>query len=130
MITWSGKAVQLAPRFDIEYTPNSFSWSASPDTGVEFSSTNVETPTVTITKTTNNPSVVTLTLTVDDGNGPIQDSITVDVYDTACKATIAAGKKANNPTDIDGNCVTNLVDFAELVLTWLEDRALTAAEPK
>lgn len=125
MITWSGQPVALSPRYDIGYTPVSWAWSADPETGVVFSATDVESPTVTITKTTDNPSAVTLTLTTNDGTGPEQDSLTVDVYDTACQATISTGLAAENPTDFDMNCVTNLADLAIMAARWLQEHELS-----
>jgi hypothetical protein len=51
MITWSGKAVQLAPTVDYEgKSALTYLWSADPNEGVVFSATDVNNPTVTITK--------------------------------------------------------------------------------
>jgi len=36
------------------------------------------------------------------------------------------GQTVIDPTDFDGNCITNFKDFAELVAAWLVDYALTA----
>ena len=88
-------------------------------------SANIESPTVTITKATANPSVVTITLDVDGPDGPEEDNMTLDVYDTACKAAIGMGLSADNPTDIDGNCITDLRDYAILAVAWLENVKLT-----
>lgn len=125
MITWSGQPVQLDA--NVGDPPATYAWSADPDAGVVFSNPNIEAPTVTITKVTGNPSVVTLTLVVDD---LYEGTMTIDVYDDACKAAIGKGLAADNPTDLSGDCVTGLEDFAVLASTWLNDNALTAAQPK
>jgi hypothetical protein len=78
------------------------------------------------------PGMVTveLTLAVGDGaNDPLEDTMTIDVYDDACKAAIGAGLDPIEPTDLDGNCITNLADFAVLALDWLDDYALTEPVP-
>ena len=89
-------------------------------------------------KLTANPGVpfpvvhtVTLTLAVsDEGNPtPVTDSMTIDVYDDACKAAIGAGATYDE-TDIDKNCITDLKDLAALLAEWLVDNALTTPEPK
>jgi len=126
MITWSGEEVQLDPNVGYGYLPTNFAWSADPDAGVVFSNPNVEAPTVTITKVTDNPSVVTLRVVVDD---EYEDTMTIDVYDDACKATIGAGLAADNPTDFDENCITGFGDIAEMAKKWLIDNALTEAVP-
>ena len=53
------------------------------------------------------------------------DTMTIDVYDTACKAAIGKGLAADNPTDFDGNCITGLEDLAEVATKWLNDTRLT-----
>ena len=128
MITWSGQAVELDATVEDNSVPGlTYAWSADPDTGVLFSATDVEDPTVTITKATDNPSTVTLTLVFDDGTILVQDTMTIDVYDDACKATLGAGKRADNPTDIVGDdCITNFEDFAAMAKKWLVDKSLTA----
>ncbi len=129
MITWSGQAVELDATVE---TAGTYTWSADPDTGVLFSATDVEDPTVTITKAAGDAITVTLTLVFDDGlTVPVQDTMTIDVYDDACKATLGAGKRADNPTDIAGDdCITNLEDFAVMAAKWLNDTGLTAPVPK
>ena len=128
MITWSGKAVQMNPSFNGGFSATSFAWTAEPVTGVAFTpNANVESPTVTVTKATANPSVVTIMLDVDGPDGPEEDTMTLDVYDTACKAAIGKGLSANHPTDIDGNCITDFRDFAILSVTWLDNDTLTGA---
>ena len=51
MISWSGQPVQLDPNVvNNNVTPLTYLWSADPDDGVVFSATDIEAPTVTITK--------------------------------------------------------------------------------
>lgn len=131
MVTWSGEQVQLDAAVQADVTVSSYSWSASPADGVVFSATDVEDPTVTITKATENPSTVVVTLTVDDGeNPPVSSSVSINVYDDACKATIAKGLNAANPTDLNGDCTTNLADFAELAAKWLDGGILASPQHK
>ena len=132
MITWSGEPVELDATIEEGVTVVSYAWSAVPDAGVVFDPNEfVEDPTVTITKATANPSTVKLTLAVDDGiNPPERDIMTIDVYDTACKAAIGKGLAAENPTDLDANCITDVKDLATLLAEWLNDTGLTAPEPK
>jgi hypothetical protein len=87
-----------------------------------------------------------LTLAVnDESNPPVEDTMTIDVYDDACKAAIGAGA-TYDPSDTDKNCITdvkdlgalttswpvssNLEDYAALAAKWLVDYALTAPVPK
>ena len=75
--------------------------------------------------------VVELTLAVTLGDlDPVKDSMTIDVYDDACLAAIGKGLAANNPTDLDGDCVTGLADFAVLAEKWLSDNGLAVPQPK
>ena len=60
---------------------------------------------------------VTLTLVVNDEN---KDTLTIDVYDDACKAArIGMDLAADNAGDFDGNCITDPNDLAELATKWL-----------
>ena len=125
MITWSGEPVELDATVQDGVTVVSYGWSADPNDGVVFSDETVEDPTVTITKDTDNPSTVRLTLTVNDGvNPPVTDSIRIDVYDDACLAAIGKGLAADNPGDFDGNCITGLGDLAVMATKWLNDTGL------
>ena len=138
MITWSGKAVTLDPNITegagSPWTNLTYAWSADPNDGVEFDpNAYVEGPTVTITKATDDPSTVTLTLAVNnEGRAlpPVQDSMTIDVYDDACLATKAAGQAVIDPTDLDENCITAFGDFAVMATTWLDDYTLTGPVAK
>ena len=131
MITWSGRAVQLDATVQDGVTVVSYAWKADPNDGVVFDSNSIEYPTVTITKATDNPSTVTLRLTVDDGeNPPVTDAVRINVYDDACLAAKAAGLGADNPGDFDGNCITGFEDLAEAAAKWLTGNALTAPVAK
>ena len=129
-ITWSGQPVQLvATVIDDGESALTHAWSATPDDGVVFvPGDNVENPTVTITKDTGDPSTVTLTLAVnDEGNPtPVTDSMTIDVYDDACKAArIGIGLAEYYPADFNGNCITDLEDLAVMAAKWLDNTGLT-----
>jgi len=128
-ITWSGEPVLMDPNIVYYSDPPAaltYTWSGDPAGGVVFSDETVETPTVTITKATANPSTVTLTLAVHDGVHPtVQDTMTIDVYDDACLAAIGKGLAADNPGDFDGNCVTGLEDLAVMATKWLTNKGLT-----
>jgi hypothetical protein len=136
MTTWSGQEVQLDPNIvnndtEVPQRTLSYLWSAEPVDGVVFSDDAAEAPIVTITKATANPSAVTLTLAVTlEGEKPVEDTMTIDVYDDSCEAAKGIGAVEFDPTDIDENCITNLADFAELAATWLVDYILTAPVPK
>ncbi|UCG49340.1 MAG: hypothetical protein JSU94_08400, partial [Phycisphaerales bacterium] len=56
---------------------------------------------------------------------PVKDTMTVDVYDDSCLAAMDLGLAVIDPTDIDGDCITNFTDFALMAVTWLDDYALT-----
>lgn len=124
MITWSGEGVDLAPSYSEGFMPSFWTWSAEPADGVEFyPNAYVENPTVTITKATDNPSTVTLTLSANDGIGPVTDTMTIDVYDDACKATVAVGGVLD-PADINADCIVNIKDLALMAETWFVDISL------
>jgi len=132
VITWSGQGVPLDPnvveKAGSDWTYLTYAWSANPDDGVEFSYPNALAPTVTITKATDNPSIVTLTLAVNNEGRlepAVEDTMTIDVYDDSCLAAKAAGTVELDPTDFDGNCITNFEDFAVMATTWLYDYTLT-----
>jgi hypothetical protein len=138
-VTWSGEPVVLD---DVVVTNNlpsalTYAWTASPSAGVVFtpndggdgSTSSVESPTVTITKATTNPSVVTFTLAVNNegsGNPDEIDTMRIDVYDNSCLAADDVGTVIFDPTDFNDDCLTNLNDIAEVAFNWLVDYALTA----
>jgi hypothetical protein len=128
MITWSDQPVQLNPNVISDLT---YAWSADPDDGVVFSDPTALAPTVTITKVTDNPSAVTLTLIVHGGLNLLEgDTVMIDVYDDACKAAIGKGLAADNPGDFDGDCITGFEDLAVMATKWLNDTGLTGPIPK
>jgi hypothetical protein len=136
MVTWSGEPVQLAPTV-VNNHPTAdltYAWSADPVDGVAFSAADVEAPIVTITKTTENPSIVTLTLSVNNvGQSPDQaqhDTVTIDVYDDACAATKAVAPEMLDPTDLNDDCMTDLQDLIVMAQTWLVDYAPTGPIPQ
>ncbi|UCG48788.1 MAG: hypothetical protein JSU94_03220, partial [Phycisphaerales bacterium] len=126
MITWSGQPVQLDPNIPADGAPAlTYAWTADPADGVVFSDPAALAPTVTITKATDNPSPVNVKLTVTGGLNPVEgDTITIYVYDDACKAAIGAGAAAGHPTDLDGNCITDLKDFSIMATKWLNNTGL------
>ncbi len=58
------------------------------------------------------PLTVTVTFGVNDVINPaaVTDTMTIDVYDTPCRAAIAAGPL--DPADFDKNCIVDLADLA------------------
>lgn len=135
MISWSGEPVELSSSVvDDGKSEITYSWSVDPNTGVVLTevpddgddlTSNAANPTVTITKATNNPSIVTLTFAVHDAGNPetiVEDSMRIDLYDDACKAAIAAGQLLAG--DLDADCITSLSDFAIMAETWLIDTSL------
>jgi len=133
-VTWSGEPVTLN---DVAVTNNdtgagdlTLAWSAEAVAGVDvdFIDASVQEPTVTITKSapTDTATAVTLTLTVtQSGKEPVESSMTIDVYDDACKAALGAGTATIKPADFNANCVTGLEDLAEMASDWLVDFTLT-----
>lgn len=136
-VTWSGAPVTLD---DVVVVNNSdpvtalvYSWSADPADGVVFSASDVESPTVTITKATDNPSVVTLTLGVtnEGSESPaVEDTMTIDVFGDACQAALASGAIEFDATDFNSDCITDIVDLAELASKWLDDYTISAPAVK
>ena len=132
-VTWSGAAVTLD---DVVVVNNSdpvtglvYLWTADPADGVLFSATDVEAPMVTINKATDNPSVVTLTLSVtnvDSTAAIVEDTMTIDVYDDACQAAKASGAVVFDATDFNGDCITDIFDLAILASKWLDDYTIAA----
>jgi len=136
-ITWSGEPVimdpNIAEREGSDWTNLTYKWTAVPDTGVVISNDQIAAPTVTITKATDNPSTVALVLEVNNAGRAepgVKNAVMIDVYDTGCKSAIGKGLSAEHPTDIDGNCITDIADFAELALQWLNSEVLAGALKK
>jgi alpha-galactosidase len=69
-----------------------------------------------------NATTVTLTLAVNDETNttPVTDTMTIDVYATACIASrFGLGGAEDNPGDLDADCDTDLQDFAAFAAAWL-----------
>ena len=149
MISWSGEPVILAPDVtnnDPKGADLTYHWSAeNPDPNnitivfapavnpADPNTSNVEAPTVTIANATDNPSVVTLTLAVNNVGRlepPVEETMTIDVYDDACEAAKGVGPVAFGPGDFNADCITDLADFAELAAAWLYDYTIIAPEPQ
>ncbi len=139
-ISWSGNPVDpiavITEKEPEEWTNLTYLWTAVAPAGVtvEFDpvSADVIDPTITITKDPGDAATVTLTLAVS-GEGkpePVKGIMTIDVYDDACLAKIAAGQEALDPGDITGDCITNIEDIAVMALTWFGEYALTVPVPK
>ena len=78
-------------------------------------------------------STVELTLAVNDefNPTPVTDSMTIDVYDTACLAArFGLAQAAVYPGDLDEDCDTDLADLAAVAEKWLSDTGLTEPVPK
>jgi len=74
---------------------------------------------VKLTATSPTPDLLTVTLTLVV-NDELEDTMTIDVYDDACKAAIIGkGLTADNTGDFNGNCITDPNDLAELAAKWL-----------
>ena len=127
-ITWSGTTgqIQLDASVDDDGEPT-LTWSADPATGVVFDPNEfVEDPAVIITKVTDNPSVVTLTLSAQDAVSSDEDTMTIKVYDTACLAAIGEGEEYDRG-DFDADCDTDLEDYAAIAEEWLVYNELTTS---
>jgi hypothetical protein len=73
------------------------------------------------------PFTYTLKLDIDGKYA----TMTIDVYEDACQmARIGEGKAADNPGDVDGNCITDFKDVALMAILWLTDSKLTSPTPK
>ena len=106
-----------------------WTWAADPNTSIVITEDgtipdDTATPeaVVVITKDTDNPSFVVLTLTVTRPGSPtISDTMVIEVYDEACKMGLAMDMwwVEYDPSDINTDCITTLEDFAVMALTWL-----------
>ena len=142
MISWSGASIDLDATVQEGVTVTSYTWSAissDPTMAVTFdppvnpadpNMSNVEDPTVTITKGPGDASDVLLNRKVEDGvNPPVIDVVRIEVHDDACKAT-RLGLGQVDPIDLVEDCIINLDDMAALVTTWLDDNSLTTPVTK
>lgn len=144
MMTWSAKPVPMvAPTFDDDNKSTvTYLWTADAasvadsDLVIDISDPAAANPTVTITDNKADRGMVTVTLTVvvsDEYNAgnenPASGSLTIDIYDDACHmAHDGEGKSAQ--TDFNGDCITNLEDFAKMVAAWLDDYKSSGPLPK
>ncbi len=93
----------------------SYAWSAS-SPNIQFSNPAVEDPIVTVLN--NAIGTFTLTLTVNDGFAQVSDTVQLTTFNPSCQQIISV-HGLRLPMDLDGNCVVNLGDFAELAANWL-----------
>jgi hypothetical protein len=138
-VTWSGQEVQLAAASidDDAVSALTIAWSADPNDGVVFtpndggdgSTSSAENPTVTITKVTDNPSVVTLTLSAQDAVSSDEDTMTIKVYDNSCLAAIGEGLEYDSG-DFDVDCDTDIEDYAAMAEEWLVYKELATSVVK
>jgi len=71
---------------------------------------------------------VKMTLTVEEvSTGKAASGYaSIDVYDDACLASLAADPELDlDLGDLDADCITNLKDFAKLATSWLDDYSST-----
>jgi hypothetical protein len=142
MITWVGEPVILAPTVDVpagsDWTDLTYAWTAEGPAGVTVTfdpvdpvAANDPTPTVTITKPLDDTeAIVTLTLSVNNAGRlapPIADTMRVFVYDDDCKMAKNGLGTPVPATDFNADCITDLLDFAEMASAWLVDYAATVA---
>ena len=135
MVTWSGESVALDPDVvnndtTIPQGTLTYEWNAESsdpnNTTVLFDPDEfAEAPMVTVIKTSDDPVAVKLTLAVTlEGVDTVSGTMTIDVYDDACKASSGNGHEYA-ATDFDGDCITTLGDFAVMAEAWLVDYTLT-----
>jgi hypothetical protein len=137
-VTWSGADVTVTDVNVVDHsdpvTALTYLWTADPVDGVVFDSNSIESPTITITKVTTNPSVVTLTLAVNNvgsSSPDVIDTMQIKVYDDSCEAAKGIGTAISfDPTDLNQDCITNLEDFAEVAAAWLDNYTLTGPTAK
>ena len=142
MITWSGQVVQLdATVVDDGESTVTYAWTADaasladPNLTITITNADQEDATVTITKTVPTGGAVTVTLTLgvsDEYNmTPLEDTLTIDVYDDACQAAVVGlSLDADNPLDYNKDCIANLEDAAVMASKWAVDNSLTEAIAK
>ena len=140
MVSWSDQSTQLSPVVDAAGSILEYTWTANPADGVVFtpndggdgSTSSVEAPTVTITKPAGEMETFTLTFSVSDGvDMPVRDTMKVKVYDDSCKAArLGMSLAENNITDLNGDCISSLEDFAAIALKWLNNTGLASPQHK
>jgi len=150
MITWLGEPVALDPNVvNKVYSELTFAWSSvSPDPNVvvvfdpavdpaDPNTSNIEAPIVTITLVEGEvaalPITVRLTLAVNNvgsGKTDVTNTMKIDVYADSCLAAQAVAPVEFDPADLNQDCITDLIDFAEMAATWLNDHALSGPVAK
>ncbi|MCF7957627.1 MAG: hypothetical protein K9M57_04180, partial [Phycisphaerae bacterium] len=71
-----------------------------------------------------------LAVTLED-EATVYDTVVIDVYDNACLAAAGADPAFKlDLGDINGDCITNLEDFAKLAAEWLVDYKATGPVAK
>ncbi len=68
---------------------------------------------------------VTLTLTVQDATSSDEDTMKIEVYDTACLAAIGEEGEEIDTGDFDADCDTDIEDYAAIAEEWLVYKELT-----
>ncbi|MHC4323567.1 MAG: hypothetical protein ACYSUX_04765 [Planctomycetota bacterium] len=143
MITWSGEPVTLNATVTNNTDPVTdltYFWTVDTASLVDTNLTIVitgadqEDMTVQVTKTfdTDDATVVTMILAgnnVGSGKDDVIDTVTIDVYDNACKAANADGMHNYDSTDLNKDCITDFEDFAIMATAWLYDYTITEAQP-
>jgi hypothetical protein len=137
-MTWSDNPVTLdATITDIGISKVTYGWTAEPngigdpDLTVDFVATD-KSPVVKITNNTGSKVRVTMTLTAfDDANPEVAEaSVEIDVYNDACHMA-KQGEKITIPLgDVNKDCITDLLDLAEMAVTWLDDYKSTGSMPR
>ena len=132
-VTWSGEPVTLdatvTEQPGTDWTNLTYDWTADPADGVVIiPNPDPADPTVTITKAapTGDATVVMLTLAVgSEGKEPREASVSIYVYDDACKAAVGTGLAEIDPSDFNADCITNIKDVAMMAAEWLVDYSIT-----
>ena len=83
----------------------------------------------TATLITDTPGTYKVKLVVSDGITDVEEVVEVVVYADTCDAQKNAPSRwTQNPYDFDGNCVVDLLDFAEVAAVWLDDTGMDVQE--
>jgi hypothetical protein len=136
MMTWSNNPVGLdATITDSGLSPLTYGWTAEPnglddpDLNIGFAPGAVD-PVVTVTNLTEGKVTVAMTLTAFDDANPdeiAEASVEIDVYPDACEMAKNGLGTPVPATDFNADCITDLLDFAEMASAWLVDYAATEA---
>jgi len=136
MMTWSDNPVTLdATITDSGSSLLTYGWTAVPDgigdpnITVDFDA-GAEDPEVTVTNLTGSMVTVTMILTAFDDANPdeiAEASVEIDVYPDACEMAKNGLGTPVPVTDFNADCITDLLDFAEMASAWLDDYAATEA---